>query len=198
MTILRLALIADGPSDRALLPILTWSLRSLAPDVLFFEPQFEVRDGELTSELERVSNALRPDMLFVHRDAEREPLDVRRNEIPMTHAGTVRVVPVHMTEAWLLLDEMAIRKAAGNPNGRSPIELPRIRIVENLPDPKAMLRSLLLEAKAASSARKKQRFLQRIQRCVHLVSEYTADFSPLRQLPAFRAFEEDLRQALVR
>jgi hypothetical protein len=36
----------------------------------------------------------------------------------------VCVVPVRMMEAWLLIDEMAIRRVAGNPNGRIPIELP--------------------------------------------------------------------------
>lgn len=195
MTTLRLALLADGAGDRALLPILAWAIRSAAPDARFFEPEFEVRRGELDSELERVSSTLRPDILFVHRDAEREPLDVRRNEIPMTRSGLVRVVPVRMTEAWLLIDEMAIRKAAGNPNGRITLDVPNISRLEGLPDPKGTLRKLLLDA-TEYPQRRKQRFMRDIQRCVHLVAEYTGSFTPLRKLAAFRAFEEDLARAL--
>jgi hypothetical protein len=77
MTTLSLALLADGASDRALLPILTWALNDLSPETRFFEPEFEVRRGELAAEIERVSSRLQPDILFVHRDAEREPLELR-------------------------------------------------------------------------------------------------------------------------
>ncbi len=196
MTALRLALLADGPGDRALLPILSWTLRESAPGASFFEPDFEVRHGDLAAEIERVSRTLRPDVLFVHRDAEREPLEARRAEIPSACDGLVRVVPVRMTEAWLLIDSKAIRKAAGNPNGRTPIELPRLARLEELPDPKALLRRLLLEASELSQ-RRRQRFQRDIQRCVHLVAEYTRDFGSLRQLAAFRVFEEELRRALA-
>lgn len=196
MRTLRLALLADGTGDRALLPILTWSLRSVAPDVRFFEPEFEVRRGAVGPELERVSRALRPDILFVHRDAERASLEARRREIPMNHGGLVRVVPVRMTEAWLLGDETAIRKAAGNPNGRIQLSLPRVSRLEALPDPKLKLKEVLLEASEHASPRRQQRFMRDIQRCRLLVAEYTEDFSFLRQLDAYRAFEEDLVRAL--
>lgn len=142
MTPLRLALLADGKGDRALLPILTWALKSVAPAARFFEPDFEVRNGEMATELERVSRMLRPDILFIHRDAERVSLEVRRREIPTVPRNIVRVVPVRMTEAWLLVDEKAIRKAAGNPNGRVRLNLPRISRLEALPDPKSSLRAL--------------------------------------------------------
>ncbi len=196
MTTLSLALLADGAGDRALLPILSWALRSVAPEARFFEPGFEVRHGELQPEIERVSRALRPDILFVHRDAERESLDVRRGEIPMTKDGIVRVVPVRMTEAWLLIDEKAIRRAAGNPNGHIHLDIPKVSRLESLPSPKETLRDLLLEASEHESPRRRQRFQRDIGRCVHLVADYTEDFSPLRQLTAYRAFESELQQAL--
>ncbi len=195
MTTLSLALLADGASDRALLPILLWALRELAPGTRFFEPEFEVRRGKLMAEVERISRELRPDILFVHRDAEREPLDVRLGEIP-DRDGVVRVVPVRMTEAWLLTDEIAIRKAAGNPNGKLPLSLPRVGDLEAETNPKAVLRSLLLQASEHTSPRRKKRFQRDLPRAVHQVAEYTKDFSFLRRLSAFAAFERELRTRL--
>ena len=32
------------------------------------------------------------------------------------------IVPVRMTEAWLLLDESAIRRVAGRPHGDEPLD----------------------------------------------------------------------------
>ena len=196
MTALRLALLAEGAGDRALLPVLTWTLRALALDVSFFEPRFEAKRGELATEIERVSREEAPDILFVHRDADREPLEVRRQEIPMIRDGLVRVVPVRMTEAWLLIDEVAIRKAAGNPNGRVDLDLPRISRLESLPNPKELLRSLLIGASGHTSPRRRQRFQRDVPRCVQLVAEYIQDYTPLRTLAAFRAFESDLSAAL--
>jgi hypothetical protein len=190
-----LALLADGARDRVLVPILIWTLRSVMPSVRFFGPEFEVRREDMGLAIQRVSQALRPDILFVHRDSERDSHRDRLSEIPKAD-GVVRVVPVRMTEAWLLIDEMAIRRAAGNPNGRARIELPKVARLEDVPDPKGMLRQLLLEASEFTSPRRRQRFQRDINRCTHLVAEYTEDFSPLRQLAAYRAFEAELRQAL--
>lgn len=114
MTTLRLALLADGAGDRALLPILSWGLRSVVPEVRFFEPEFHVHKGRLESVLDCVSQKLGADILFVHRDAERETLEFRRGEIPM-RSGLVRVVPVRMTEAWLLVDEQGHSQGSWQP-----------------------------------------------------------------------------------
>lgn len=114
----------------------------------------------------------------------------------MTKDGIVRVVPVRMTEAWLLIDEKAIRKAAGNPNGHIHLDIPKLSRLENLPNPKETLRDLLLEASEHESPRRRQRFQRDIGHCVRLVADYTEDFSSLRQLAAYRVFENELRQAL--
>jgi hypothetical protein len=51
-----------------------------------------------------------------------------------------------MTEAWLLIDERPIRLAAGNPNGTQNLDLPDIRTLEDIPNPKHVLRGALLAA----------------------------------------------------
>jgi len=94
---------------------------------------------------ERVRGALElfpADLLFVHRDADREPTATRRDEIRKAveiatpNQATVPVVPVRMTEAWLLIDEPAIRSAAGNPRGTMALDLPKLGAIEGTADPK--------------------------------------------------------------
>ena len=107
----------------------------------------------------------RCDILFVHRDAEREEMDVRRREIreawdsvtvPAHAPAYLCVIPIRMTEAWLLFDEMAIRRSAGNPNGKKELVLPKRQIWEALPDPKENLYQLLRLAREGSRRKSKQ------------------------------------------
>ena len=95
-----------------------------------------------------------PEMLFVHRDAEVADPEERYAEICSAiggvefHGVSVGIVPRRMTEAWLLLDEPAIREVVGRPRGVEPLHLPSFRDVESLPDPKERLREALLVALA--------------------------------------------------
>jgi hypothetical protein len=97
-----------------------------------------------------------------------------------------------MTEAWLMFDEQAIRRAANNPNGSVPIRLPPATRIERMPDPKKELKTMLRIASGLRSSRDLSKFAD--SRAVHLVAEYTNDFSFLRQLEAFRSFEAELRR----
>ena len=106
----------------------------------------------------------------------------------------VKLIPVRMQEAWLLIDERAIREAAGNPRGRIPLELPRIGQLEALPKPKALLHAALRTA-SELSARRLQSFKPEAR--AFQVGDCIADFALLRQLPSFQRFEAALRQALA-
>lgn len=99
-----------------------------------------------------------------------------------------------MMEAWLLLDESAIRRAAGNPAGRSPLRLPAAKNVEDVPDPKTLLYDCLRDATELPPRR-----LRNFNpgKAVHRVSAYMDNFEPLLQLPAFRAFYERLTAAMA-
>ncbi|WP_208293922.1 hypothetical protein [Ilumatobacter fluminis] len=100
------------------------------------------------------------DIVFVHRDAEGEPPESRVDEIESgriaagVNCPVVPVVPLRMTEAWLLLDEAAIRRAAGKPNGRRPLNLPTAAEAERIADPKAVLRDVLVDASENSGRRR--------------------------------------------
>lgn len=66
----------------------------------------------------------------------------------------VPIIPVRMTEAWLLLDELAIRTVAGNPGGRTALSLPKHHEVERVHDPKSLLRQALLDAASVTGRRR--------------------------------------------
>jgi hypothetical protein len=202
---LHYTLLSDGSSDRALMPILSWLLIQHLPKTAIQaewadlgrlpRPPKELRD--------RIQHAveLHPcDILFVHRDAEREPADVRyaeiRNAIPLHLSSTVIcVVPVRMLEAWLLSDQMALRNAAGNPSGTVPLPLPEISRIEYIPDPKEQLFEILRIASDLPPGRRRR---LNVRERIHRVAELVDDFSPLRKIAAFNRLEQDVIALLKR
>jgi len=145
MSSIRYTLLTDGSSDRALIPILNWLLRQ---HLLNHEIQSEWADlsrlpkppKELSERIELAINLYPCDVLFIHRDAEACELDHRVKEIEAKLSNlaelqvpVVKVIPVRMTEAWLLFDERAIRTAASNPNGSIVLQLPSFNNIEILP-----------------------------------------------------------------
>jgi hypothetical protein len=147
-------LIADGTSDFVLLPLITWSLKKcgVTPVVEQWADLNRIPRTRNTEERLRMAVDLYPcDALFVHRDAEGQNAGFRRAEIAnalrWANIRHIPVVPVRMTEAWLLPYDVAIRNAAGNPNGTMRLNLPNIRRLEDLPDPKNVLHDALIAAK---------------------------------------------------
>ena len=151
----------------------------------------------------RVALDLYPcNLLFVHRDAEREPRSHRVAEIQraleLLPAATpppqaVCVVPVRMQEAWLLFDEMAIKYAAGNGAFRDSLDLPPLKELESLPDPKTTLHEAL---RRASNVRGRRLHTFPVGQRARRVAELIDDFSPLRALPAFGALEHDVQNVV--
>lgn len=196
--VLRIALLADGRSDRALLPILTWLLRQQAPGIELAEPGFRDRkpSARFEDEVSATVKLFRPTLLFVHRDAETADPEARRREIPSVFKPTVKVVPVRMTEAWLLVDEEAIRRVADRPGGPARLALPRLSQIEALTDPKSELRDALLTA-ASVRGRRAKRFHKELPERIYRVADLMDDFQSLRGLSAFTRLEADCRAALV-
>jgi hypothetical protein len=193
---IRFALLADGQSDRALLHTIRWVLIDSASDVA--EPRFRARNpgAQIRDEMQQAVDLFAPDILFVHRDAEGADPSSRLAEIPDLDIGRlVRIVPVRMTEAWLLFDQQAIRTAAGNPHSRTRLTLPSLQEVENVPDPKTTLHQALIAA-ADLSGRRAKRLSRDMGTAVQRVAELISSFAPLRQLSAFTLFEDECRAAL--
>lgn len=94
-----------------------------------------------------------------------------------------------MQEAWLLFDEQAIRWAAGNQNGKMPMKLPPLKTIEHLSEPKEILNDLLREARGLGG---KRRSKGHISHTTQRIADYLDDFTPLRQLGAFRHLESQI------
>jgi hypothetical protein len=206
---LRYTLITDGPSDEVLLPLLSWLLREngirFAIQPAWAELRKLRKPPKKLSERIKVGLDLYPcDLLFIHRDAENETRDVRTTEIDKALKEattssklppTICVIPVRMQEAWLLFDEAALRRAAGNPAGRIKLRLPHISELEQLPDPKSILHNLIREASELSGRRRKRISVNKQAR---RLAELINDFSVLRELSAFSALESDVRNIIIK
>jgi hypothetical protein len=197
-------LVTDGSSDRALLHVLDWLLeQNTSRTVQGSWADLRPLRQPPRSLAERIATALELygcDLLFVHRDAERESREVRVEEIVACLESLERtppavcVVPVRMQEAWYLFDEAALRRAAGNPYGAERLVLPDPEKLEQVANPKGELHELLWQASGLRPGRR-QHFSP--ASAVHRLAELIEDYSPLRELPAFRALEADLRSLLT-
>lgn len=203
MNEIRYTLITDGSSDRALIPVLTWVLREKG-EIDRIQPEWAdlrrlPRPPQTLCERISIAINLYPcDLLFIHRDSEGEDPDHRYEEIRCAlkeaaiqgiQPPAICVVPVRMTEAWLLINEPAIRRAAGNPNGTRPLHLPDLSTIEKISDPKELLFDILQKASGLRGRRLKAFNMaeSRIR-----VTELIDEFSPLRELKAFQRLEEDI------
>ena len=201
MSGLRGTLVTDGSSDKVLLRPLEWLLHDLgAANARIVWAELRSLPSPPEALGDRLQMALKMydcDLLFVHRDAETRSIAERQSEVEAALGSSphphVCVVPVRMTEAWLLFDETAIRKAAGNPGGQSPLDLPPLKRIEQEPNPKSVLHQALRSASGLSPGR-----LRRFKpgAAVHGVAETIRDYSPLRELPAFSAVEQQVARYL--
>ena len=210
MSQIRYTLVSDGSSDRALLPILTWLLvehRVLHPIQPAWADLRRLRNPpkKLASRIEKSLDLYPCDLLFVHRDAEirskKRSYAQRKSEIIKAlavinpaHTPSVCVVPVRMMEAWLLFNEGALRRAAGNPTGQNPLVLPHPATLEQQSDPKSLLYSLLKDASGLTGRRLRKFY---VSQSASQVPYYIDDFVQLRTLSAFSALEADIEEIVT-
>lgn len=203
MRVLQYTLVTDGPSDRLLKFPIEWLLERLTSldfDGEWANPAIFGKGEKLAGRLAAALESYPCQLLFVHRDAERGPRELRVAEIEnairnlSSPPPAVCVVPVRMTEAWLLIDEQALREASSNPNSQISLKVPALRTLESLPNPKQTLYNLL-ERASGLNKRRLRRFRKRQAR--QRLAELIDDYSPLDQLSAFRCFHTDLKQVLA-
>lgn len=198
----RALFLADGSSD---LPLAQHVERlchrhGLALDVVPV-PSDRLRRGTGRRVQDRVAAVLATDpafeCVFVHRDAEAQDPERRHREVKTgaNRAGfmgpTVAVVPIRMTEAWLLLDEAAIRRVAGRPSGQDPLDLPTVSEVERLADPKRRLREVL-ETAACVTGRRLRTFQRRFPDHRRRLLEQLDPDGRVTELGAWRRLNTDI------
>lgn len=201
-------LIGDGSSDRALVPILNWLLQESGVGCAIQPTWGDLsrlgrRPSSLAEKICRAFELYPCDLMFVHRDAESTPPDERRSEVVSALKSAeeeiggligVPVIPVKMTEAWLMFSEDIIRKASGNPRGSNTLSIPSPDQWEQVSNPKAVLHDLLREACGLGTRR---RGALNVYSCARRIPELADDFSALRRLAAFRLLEDGIRQVVA-
>jgi hypothetical protein len=195
------AFIREGTSDDGLLP----HLRTLIVRAGAEEAVGSGRDYKGTTE-QRLRSLLNEEssvnLVFVHRDSDSRRFVHRYDEVSNAASAVgieecVAIVPVQELEAWLLVDESAIRNAVGRPQGRRRLDIPALGQVENTGGPKEVLKAACLAAREATGRRHdKERKKFGLRRRV-LLERLDVD-GPIRQLPAWQRFERDLAEAVDR
>jgi hypothetical protein len=200
---LHFTLVCDGSSDRVLVCVIEWLLTEKLENIPFKVVMAQglppPRDG-LRKRVHFAKKMFPCDALIVHRDAETEPWVSRIEEI--THAlesvklsEWLPLVPVRMTEAWLLCDVQAIRRASGNPHGCVDLRLPTKTKWESETDPK----TTLFDALRMSSELNGRRLAKfNVHESRLRVAQLITDFGYLRGLASFDAFEKELDTVLRR
>lgn len=196
-------LVTDGSSDKLLAPLieLLFSAHTELPYQVNCAEGLPPLSSGLSARIDSALELFPCDFLFVHRDAEGVEATVRQQEIETNWpdsqqtATLICVVPVRMTEAWLIANEVPIRAAVGNPNGTNSLGLPTVKDIESLPDPKQILFAALKAASGLNASRKR-RFKPHQFR--HRVSELTDDLAPLRKLSSFRHLEAQVQRHLAK
>jgi len=195
-------LVCEGSSDEGLIP----HLRSLLVDCGANEatgvaPDYSRLPQAVSKDLESKIRAAfhlegPADLLFVHRDADSRDPEPKYEEIRKGVEAAeytedwIGVVPVQEMEAWLLLDERAIRRVSGRPRGRANLNLPSSRQVETVADPKERL----FEAIRIASEKRGRRLDQLRRRLPLLRAQLLSELKVgglLMDVPAWRRLRDD-------
>lgn len=202
--VLKFLLISDGSSDSALIPIIKFALKSKyeGHDFLGERANFYRVPKPPKTLHDRITvgkELYDPDIIFVHRDCEKDTIENRYNEIEhamqdLDKTNIIKVVPVRMTEAWLMIDETAIRLAVNNPNGNIKLNLPAFSRMETIVDPKQLLETLL---RTASELKGRRLDNLNTRQAIHFVADHIKDYSPLGKLNSFRNFLNELNQLAI-
>ena len=202
---MRVVFLGEGSSDNGIAPHIETLAAHRGIPVALTVPDLSLLGSRVGHAVPDKLRAVRGmgggyDLAVVHRDADRGPADDRFAEIREAVArewpglAHVPAVPVRMLEAWLLLDEAAIRRVAENPNGKVPLNLPKGIRVEQIADPKAWLKESLAQASELKGRRLEQfqkRFSQHRLRLLELLDPRGTVLS----LPSWRQFVTDLESA---
>nr|WP_237525504.1 AAA family ATPase [Streptomyces sp. SID4985] len=205
---LRILFTGEGTSDNGLVPHIEMVAAERGVQAVVTAPDF----GRLGPDhWHAVTDRLRAvislgdtyDLVIVHRDADRVSPDDRRKEVAeavtrewLEHPH-IAVVPVRAIEAWLLLDESAIRRIAESPNGRMHLDLPKAGAVERIADPKRLLQETLAAASGVAG-RRLTTFRNRFPRHHHKLLESLDPYGPVSQLPSWQAFLSNLNAVFLR
>ena len=198
--------ICEGTSDEPLAEIVERIFVERGCNLRLTVPPFDTLKGVAKDVRSRVDAGLKlighsVDLVIVHRDADNAGWQARYHEISNAVAGVspgslmIPIIPISMTEAWLLLDEGKIRFVSGKPSGKSRLKLPKVHEVEGVSDPKDLLKEALLTASESTGRRRKtvaQRFGQHRRQLLQNLDVN----GPVKDLSAWKLLSDRIDEVL--
>ena len=195
------AFLCEGSSDTGLIAHLETLLVHFGAQEATGMP--DTRKGTIPARLRQLlteETGTGIDMVFIHRDSDGPDRNGREREIRrgVEESGFphpfIPVIPVQETEAWLLLDEQAIRDVVAS-KGKQSLRLPKPNAIEGTRKPKEILQKALLAASETSGRRlKKEKNSFNHHRRVLL--QRLDPFGAVRDLPSWQCLERDIKRAL--
>lgn len=216
MRYLGMALYAEGPTDYYFLKPLVRRLceelcarqseeRLEIGDVLELDDPADRRDESREDRITAAASAAQGawHILFIHADGASQPDRAREDQIsPAIRRlemelgagyGSVAVVPIRETEAWLLADGNALRQAFGTSRTNKDLGIPTTpREVERIADPKQVLNAACLAATTRGRGRRRA-----ASAYFELIGELVS-LEELLKVPAFKTFHDELCGTLQR
>jgi hypothetical protein len=213
VSVLVLALFAEGATDNRFLPVVIQrSTQKLiatrgrdTTDVL--EPLIVSVSTEIRGGDERILDAARQTegyhALIIHADADHPTRDralterfqpglLLVQEEDINH-HLVPLIPIRMTEAWVLADPEALLKVIGTRMTINDLGLPsHPHQIESDPDPKQTLNGVIQRATAQRGRRRKLEAAD-----IFAPMARTISLERLQGVPAYQQFVDDITQALV-
>lgn len=207
------ALYAEGSTDQLFLPevIRRTAKQNLNQsghqyiDVKPVDPISFSKTGMKQDEciLQAARRAANYNILIVHADADHHTADRALKErfnpgyllVQQAQEEVCRcvlpIVPVQMTEAWMLADPEALIAALGTSKNAQELDLPlKAKLVETDSDPKKTLKMIVGKA---NTHRSRRRHLE--VTALYTLLSRTVDLSRLRNVPAYQRFVHDLVNA---
>jgi hypothetical protein len=209
MSRIHFVFIGEGTSDDGLIPHLENLCIELGADEVTGTAvdyqRLDARAGHTVEAKLKAALQLEPEanFWFIHRDSDDPDPRLRYEEISRAVercglAGVwVAVVPVQEIEAWLLLDEAAIRSVAGRPRGSEPLNLPTPRQIESRASPKELLKESLVRA-ADVTGRRLQKFHARFPAHRRQLLQGLPTGGLLDGVASWKRMRDDLEIAITR
>ena len=196
------AFLCEGSSDTGLIAHLETLLVHFGAQEVTGMP--DTRKGTIPARLrqlltEEIGTGI--DMVFIHRDSDGPDREGREREIRrgVEESGFphpfIPVIPVQETEAWLLLDEQAIRDVVAS-KGKQSLRLPKPNAIEGTRKPKEILQKALLAASETSGRRLKKE-KNSFSRHRRVLMQRLDPFGAVRDLPSWQCLERDIQRALA-
>jgi len=201
-------LISEGSSDNGLIShlesVCIYAGADEARGIALDRQRLPPSVGNKVSDKLRAAMILEPqaNLFLIHRDSDAPDPQLRYEEVRQAvnecqlQKPWVAIIPIQETEAWLLLDESAIRRIASKPNGTKPLGLPTADTVENESSPKERLKQAIFDANPVAG-RRHEKLKRDFPTHRQILLQGLSIDGAIRNVPSWQRMKADLTAAVA-